>query len=93
MEVARQLHFGDRITYCESNYEALEGADALVILTEWQPYRRPDFGRIRALLRQPVIFDGRNLFEPSRLREAGFEYYSIGRRPALPVDAEKVAAD
>ena len=93
MEVAKALHFGDRITYCDQNYAALEGADALLILTEWQPYRRPDFERLRTLLKAPVIIDGRNLFEPARLRDAGFEYYSVGRRPALPVDAQTVAAD
>jgi UDPglucose 6-dehydrogenase len=93
MEVARRHHFGDRVTYCEQNYQALDGADALLILTEWHMYRRPDFQKIRSLLKQPIIFDGRNLFEPSRMREAGFEYYSIGRRAALPLAAPAVAAD
>lgn len=92
MEVARKLHFGDRITYCEQNYDALQDADALVILTEWQPYRRPDLQRIRSLLKEPVIFDGRNLFEPSRMAEAGFEYTSIGRRKAVPADRQAVPA-
>ncbi len=72
-------HFGDRVIYCDNNYEALEGADALLILTEWQPYRRPDMERVRALLRSPVVLDGRNLFDPSRMRDTGFEYYCIGR--------------
>src|SRR5690606_3571527 len=66
LRAARQ-HFGDRVTYCERNYDALSGADALVILTEWQPYRRPDFRRIREALRAPIIIDGRNLFDPNRL--------------------------
>lgn len=83
MRVARE-HFGDRVVYASSNYDALDGADALVIMTEWQPYRRPDLERMKVLLRQPIIFDGRNLFEPARMREAGFEYTSIGRRPVTP---------
>jgi UDPglucose 6-dehydrogenase len=73
--------FGDRITYCERDYDALEGADALVIITEWNQYRRPDFERIRARLRQPVLFDGRNLYAPERMASLGFTYYSIGRAP------------
>ncbi len=95
LEGARR-HFGEpgeRVVYCEHNYEAAEGADALLILTEWQPYRRPDFERLRALLRRPVVFDGRNLFDPARLAEVGFEYVSIGRGKAVPVRREAVAAD
>lgn len=80
-----QKHFGTRVRYCEYNYDAVAGADALVILTEWQPYRRPDLERIKGLMRQPIIFDGRNLFDPNRMREAGFEYYSIGRKPVMPL--------
>ena len=78
LRVARR-HFGDRVVYCEHNYAALEGADALIILTEWQPYRRPDFERMKAAMRQPIILDGRNLFDPDRMAEFGFEYVSIGR--------------
>ena len=78
MEVAR-THFGDRVEYCENNYDALPDADALIILTEWKPYRRPDFDRIRSLLARPIIMDGRNLFSPDRMKELGFEYSSIGR--------------
>jgi UDPglucose 6-dehydrogenase len=77
-------HFGDRIEYRERNYEALEGADALIIHTEWHPYRRPDFARMIELLEQPVIFDGRNLYPHDLIRALGFEYYSVGRRPVLP---------
>ena len=62
-------------------------ADALVILTEWQPYRRPDMDRVRALLRSPVVLDGRNLFEPVRMRDMGFEYYCVGRPAAAAVPA------
>ena len=86
MEVAH-THFGDRVTYCKGNYEAVDGADALLILTEWQPFRRPDLDRMRTLMRSPIIVDGRNLFQPSKLREEGFEYYSIGRPPVATVAA------
>jgi len=79
MEEAKR-HFGTRITYHRTNYDALEGADALLIHTERLPYRRPDFPRIRESLRRPVVFDGRNLYRPETMRELGFEYYSVGRR-------------
>jgi UDPglucose 6-dehydrogenase len=78
MEEARKI-FGDRIQYTHRNYDALHGAAALLILTEWNEFRRPDFGRIKGLLKQPVIFDGRNIFDPADLRKLGFAYYSIGR--------------
>jgi len=74
----------DRVGFREHNYDALEGADALFIHTEWHPYRHPDFARMRTLLRQPVIFDGRNLYSPAAMRAHGFEYYSVGRRPVTP---------
>jgi UDPglucose 6-dehydrogenase len=77
-------HFGDRITYHENNYQPLKGADALLIHTEWLPYRRPDFPRMREALRHPVVFDGRNLYRPERMQELGFEYYSVGRRAVHP---------
>jgi UDPglucose 6-dehydrogenase len=73
-------HFGERISYHRNNYDALAGADALLIHTEWLPYRRPDFPRMLEALENPVIFDGRNLYRPERMQELGFEYYSIGRR-------------
>ncbi|ACM21272.1 UDP-glucose 6-dehydrogenase [Geotalea daltonii FRC-32] len=75
---ARKI-FGDRITYSNNQYEILKGADALAIVTEWNEYRTPDFERIKTLLKRPLIFDGRNLYEPSRIKEAGFEYLPIGR--------------
>ena len=78
MEVARG-YFGDRVTYHEDNYEALDNADALLIVTEWRPYRRPDLARIARMLRRPLIIDGRNLFDPDRMSEQGIEYVSIGR--------------
>jgi UDPglucose 6-dehydrogenase len=81
MDRAREI-WGDRVEFCDVNYDCLKGADALVIHTEWQPYRRPDFERMRALMASPVLFDGRNLYSPERMRHFGFEYYSIGR-PAV----------
>ncbi|MGW8265962.1 MAG: UDP-glucose dehydrogenase family protein [Longimicrobiales bacterium] len=83
MEEARR-HFGDRITYGETNYATLEGADALLIHTEWLPYRRPDFPRMRGLMNTPLILDGRNIYRPERMAEYGFEYHSIGRSPVTP---------
>jgi UDPglucose 6-dehydrogenase len=71
--------FGDRITYSSNQYDILKGADALAIITEWSEYRNPDFERIKTLLKQPLIFDGRNLYEPRRMHAAGIEYFSIGR--------------
>ena len=73
--------FGDRITYHENNYETLASADALIILTEWPEFRHPNFQRIRTMLKSPIIFDGRNLYDPALMRALEFRYYSIGRRP------------
>ena len=75
---------GDRITYHESGYEALDGADALVIVTEWNEFRSPTFEEIRRRLRQPIIFDGRNLYSLDAMRNRDFEYYSIGRPAVIP---------
>lgn len=75
-----QAIYGDKLAYCDRPYGALEGADGLVIVTEWQQFRNPDFEVIRRLLSEPVIFDGRNLYEPRHVAEAGFTYYSIGRQ-------------
>ena len=83
-DTARAL-FGERITYADNAYAALAGADALLLLTEWHEFRRPDFGRIRTLLRQAVIFDGRNQYDDRKLEALGFEYVRIGRgRPPAP---------
>jgi UDPglucose 6-dehydrogenase len=79
MEEAKKV-FGDRIRYASRNYDALEGASALLVLTEWNEFRRPNFQRIKQLLRSPIIFDGRNIYDPSDLRKLGFKYYSIGRK-------------
>ena len=76
---AAKTIFGSRITYAASSYDAVKGADALAIVTEWNEFRRPDFARIRSLMRSPVVFDGRNLFTPAHMKQNGFTYYSIGR--------------
>ncbi len=74
--------FGNKITYAENSYQALENADALIIVTEWNEFRTPDFGRIKSLLKKPVIFDGRNLYELDKMKGNNFIYYSVGRLPA-----------
>lgn len=73
--------YGDRndLVLCDSAYQALDDADALAIITEWKAFRSPDFARIRAALKEPVIFDGRNLYEPAVVEEAGLAYYGMGR--------------
>jgi UDPglucose 6-dehydrogenase len=71
--------FGSRVTFASGNYEALRGADGLAIVTEWSEFRRPDFARMRKLMRTPVIFDGRNIYTPQQMKQNGFTYYSIGR--------------
>ena len=78
MRIAKGI-FGSKITYASSAYDAVKGADALAIVTEWNEFRRPDFARIRSLMRAPVVFDGRNLFAHPQMKQNGFTYYSIGR--------------
>jgi len=78
MPTARTM-FEDGIEFRDNPYDALEGADALMVVTEWNRFRNPDFERIRQALKQPVIFDGRNLYEPDRMAEFGFTHYTIGR--------------
>ena len=80
MDEARR-HLGDQIEYVDSNYDALTGADALLIHTEWQPYRSPDFKRMAEAMSRPLILDGRNLYDPEDMAEHGFQYISIGRAP------------
>jgi len=70
---------GPRIHYATRSYDAVRGASALLVVTEWNEFRRPDFQRIKRLMKSPVIFDGRNIYNPADLRRAGFHYYSIGR--------------
>ncbi len=81
MEAAREI-YGDRLYYARDPYDALAGADALVIVTEWLVYRNPDFEKMRSLLTAPVVFDGRNLYAPDRMARLGFEYHGIGRARA-----------
>ena len=71
--------FGDHIRLCDKSYDALAGADALAIVTEWNEFREPDFGKMRQLMRAPVVFDGRNIYAPEQMRALGFLYFSIGR--------------
>jgi UDPglucose 6-dehydrogenase len=71
--------FGNKVSFATKNYDALKGADGLAIVTEWSEFRRPDFEKMRKLMRSPVIFDGRNLFTPEQMKQSGFTYYSIGR--------------
>ena len=81
LDHARGL-LGNRIDYAETNYEALAGADALVVVTDWNEYRHPDFERVKRTLKQPVIVDGRNLYDVEKMRELGVRYHSIGRPSA-----------
>jgi len=74
-----KFYFGDKITYSKSSYEALNGADCMLLLTEWNEFRRPDFERIKSLLKNPVIFDGRNQYNGERLIQMGFKYVCIGK--------------
>lgn len=77
-KVAKEI-FGSKITYAKHAYAALKGADALLIVTEWNEFREPDLAKMKKLMRQPIILDGRNIYQPSVVRAAGFTYGSIGR--------------
>jgi len=72
------------VIYCESPYEAATGADAVALVTEWNEFKLLNLERLRSVMRRPLVFDGRNLWEPDRMRRLGFEYHSTGRRPVLP---------
>jgi UDPglucose 6-dehydrogenase len=93
--------YWDKLVYCDRPYGALEGADALAIVTEWNEFRNPDFSVMRRLLNHPVIFDGRNLYDPTRMAAMGITYHGIGRPPANapaamangPVDRDHPEAD
>jgi UDPglucose 6-dehydrogenase len=76
-EARRRL--GDRIEFAENNYDALKGADALVVVTDWNEYRHPDLARVKQTLKRPIVIDGRNLYDPAKMRGLGFTYSSIGR--------------
>lgn len=75
-----ELIFGNKIVYAKSAYDALENADCMLLLTEWNEFRRPDFDKIKVLLKNPVIFDGRNQYDYNSMLELGFEYYQVGKR-------------
>ena len=77
----------DSIEFVENSFDAIQGADALLIVTEWNEFRRPNFGKLAQSLKEPVVFDGRNLFDPSKMRRLGFTYYSIGRPVVSPKTA------
>lgn len=78
MENTRKL-LGDKINYCASSYEALEKSDALILVTEWNEFRHPDYDQMKRCLKSPLIFDGRNIFDPEELKQNGFTYFGIGR--------------
>ena len=78
MGVAKKI-FGSKVQFAENGYDALTGADALVLVTEWNEFREPDYNRMRKLMRSPVIFDGRNIYNPEQIKGQGFTYFSIGR--------------
>ena len=89
MDEARRVFAGvEQVTFAATPIEALESADALIVVTEWNEYLAPDFDRIRAALRQPVLLDGRNIFDPIRMKNLGFEYFSIGRPAARSPEGE-----
>ena len=79
MNIAKHI-FGDKVTYCQKSYDVLDNADAMLLLTEWNEFRRPDFDRIKGLLKTPVIFDGRNQYSVERLKQSGFEYICVGKK-------------
>ena len=75
--------YGAKLKYCPQPYDALDGVDALLVMTEWKEFQNPNFAKMKRLMKSPVIFDGRNIYEPGTLREAGFTYHSIGRAPVV----------
>jgi UDPglucose 6-dehydrogenase len=87
---AQQQH-ADRLLFCDDAYQAAQGADALLIVTEWKEFRSPDYERLKTLLTRPLIFDGRNLYDPALMQGMGFEYFAIGRGRALKTEA-RIAA-
>jgi UDPglucose 6-dehydrogenase len=78
MDGARRV-FGDRVQFVQNPYQAADGADGLFLVTEWNEFRQPDFARIKSAMKQPLLFDGRNIWNPRRVREMGFTYYGVGR--------------
>ncbi len=84
IENCREYYLGDTITYCNSSYDALNQADALLLITEWNEFRRPDFEKMKQLMNRPVMFDGRNQYDANRMAERGFDYFSVGRTGVSP---------
>ena len=84
MENAK-FYLNDSIEYAQNMYDALPESDALIIFTEWNEFRNPDFKRVKSLLKKPVIFDGRNVYDLDDMEEHGFTYYSIGRKPVIGI--------
>jgi UDPglucose 6-dehydrogenase len=78
MQECRKRHLGERVRYTDVPMQALEGADALVLITEWNEFRRPDFDAVKGLLKQPIVFDGRNIYSRTTLERLGFEYFGVG---------------
>lgn len=87
MDTARR-HLGDRVTYCETSYDAIAGVDALVIATEWNEFRKPDTARMKAQMLRPLVFDGRNMYELDDMAADGFEYHSVGRASVDPIQED-----
>lgn len=78
-----EFYLKDSVIYAEDEYTALAGSDALLVVTEWNEFRNPDFELMKTKLKQPLVFDGRNIFEPEKMKELGFTYYSVGRKPVI----------
>ncbi len=93
IENAKEYYLFDTIEYRDSAYDVLENADALLLVTEWNEFRRPDFERLKTSMKQPVIFDGRNQYDMDRMEERGFDYFSIGRQPVLGFSKNKAIND
>jgi UDPglucose 6-dehydrogenase len=87
MDTARR-HLSDRVTYCETSYDAIAGVDALVIATEWNEFRKPDTARMKAQMLRPLVFDGRNMYELEDMAADGFEYHSVGRASVEPIQED-----
>ena len=84
MEQSREFYLGDAVDYAANEYQAVDGADALVVVTEWLQYRRPDWSQVAERMARPIVFDGRNVFDPDRMASRGFEHYPVGRRQVGP---------
>jgi len=82
-KIFSSMGISDKITFCDSQYSALEETDALVVITEWLEFRKPDFEKMKKSLKDKTIFDGRNIYKPEHMQEKGFNYFSIGRKPVL----------